>query len=72
MKLVDSSVISEPVEFIFNLSNVVVIKHFLFFVMKLSNLSRAPCIYLLHYIHDCTHVYMYMVSIKSGHIGGCP
>ena len=39
MKLVDCSVIFEPVEFIFNLLNVVVSKHFLFSLMKLSNLS---------------------------------
>ena len=39
MKLVDSSVISEPVEFIFDVFNVVVIKHFLFSIVKLSNLS---------------------------------
>ena len=39
MKLVVSSVISEPVKFIFNLLNVVVTKHFLFYLIKLSNLS---------------------------------
>ena len=49
MKLVDSSVISEPAEYIFNLLDVVVTKHFLFSPMKLSNLSRTPCIYI--YIH---------------------
>ena len=47
MKLVDSSVISVPVEFIFNLLCFVVTKHFLFSLMKLSNLSRTPCIYII-------------------------
>ena len=46
MKLIDSSVIFEPVDFIFNLLNVLVTKHFLFSLMKLSNLSRAPCTYI--------------------------
>ena len=39
MKLVDSSVISMSVELIFYLLNVVVTKHFLFSLMKLSSLS---------------------------------
>ena len=34
MKLVDSSVISEPVEFIFNLLNVVTTKHFFFLLQN--------------------------------------
>ena len=38
MKRVDSRVISEPVEFIFNLLNVVVTKHLLFSHMKQSDL----------------------------------
>ena len=45
MKHVDSSVISEPVEFIFNLSNVSVTKDFLLSPMKLSNLSQTHCIF---------------------------
>ena len=53
MKLVDSSVISEPVEFIFNLLNVVVTKHFLFSLMKLkfiqSTLYNA-------FIYGCCHL----------------
>ena len=53
MKFVDSSVISEPVEFIFNLLNVVVTKKFLFSLMKLSNLFKTPCIYI--YICILTH-----------------
>ena len=44
MNLLDSSVISEPVESIVNLLNVVVAKHFLFSLMKLSNLLQK----LLH------------------------
>ena len=56
MKLVDSSVISEPVEFIFNLLNVVLTKHFLFSYMKLSNYSEHPvhicmCICVYEYIY---------------------
>ena len=46
MKLVDSSVISEPVEFIFNLLNVVT-KHFLFSLMKLSNYYYTLLPYLI-------------------------
>ena len=49
MKLVDSSVISEPVEFILNLLNVVATKHFLFSHLKMSNLSRTPYIYIYTY-----------------------
>ena len=45
MNLVDSSVISEPFEFIFNLLNAVVTKQFFLSPKKLSNLSRTPCIY---------------------------
>ena len=48
MKLVDKSVISVPVEYIFNLLSVVVTKHFLFSLMKLLILSRTPCIYVLY------------------------
>ena len=44
MKPVDISVISESVQFIFNLLNVVDTKHFLFPLMKRVNLSRTPCI----------------------------
>ena len=40
MKLVDSSVISEPVEFIFDLLSVVGTKHFLFAPMKLQFYSE--------------------------------
>ena len=50
MRRFDSSVLSEPVEFIFNLLIVVVTKHFLFSLMKLSNLSRT-CIYIYTYIY---------------------
>ena len=42
MKIVDSSVISELVEFIFNLLDVVATKHSLLSLMKLSNLSENP------------------------------
>ena len=55
MKIVDSSVISKPVEFIFNLLNIVVTKHFLFSPMKLSNLSRTPCIYI-----QGVYIYIYI------------
>ena len=40
MKLVDSSVISEPVEFIFNLLNVVVTMHF--FVLSYGAIIFIP------------------------------
>ena len=40
MKLVDSSVIFEPVEFIFNLLNVVVTKHF--FVFSYETVKFIP------------------------------
>ena len=56
MKLVDSSVISEPVEFIFSLLNVVVTKHFLSSLIKLSNLFRSPCVYIYTDIYVCMHV----------------
>ena len=46
VRLVDSSVISEHVELIFNLLNVVVAKHFMFSLMKLSNLSGTLSIYV--------------------------
>ena len=47
MKLVDSSVISETVEFIFNLLNVVLNKHFLLSLMKLSTLSKHHIYHLM-------------------------
>ena len=40
MTLVDNSVISEPVEFIFNLLNVVIIKHF--FVSSYGTVKFIP------------------------------
>ena len=58
MKLVDSSVISDSVEFIFNLLNVVVIKQFLFFLMKLSNLS-CNILYTVLYIE---HIIYYIIN----------
>ena len=51
MKLVDSSVISEPVEFIFNLLNVVVTKHFFVF-------SNEAVKFIPNTLYVCVYVYM--------------
>ena len=53
MKLVDCSVIPESVEFILNLLNVVVTKHFFFSLMKLSNLSQITCICIYMSMYIC-------------------
>ena len=60
MRLVDSSVISEPVEFIFNLLNVVVIKHF--FVFSYETVKFIPnTLYTYIYIYGWyTYIYIYM------------
>ena len=53
MKLVDSSVISEPVEFIFNLLNVAVTKHL--FVFSYETVKFIPnTLYI--YIYVCVIV----------------
>ena len=74
MKLVDSSVIPEPVEFIFNLLSVVVTKHFLFsliyvyvviIVYKNSNISNSNKYNICNKIFNKLHkmyVYQYIIS----------
>ena len=62
MKLVDSSVIFEPVEFIFNVLNVFVAKHF--FVLSYESVKFIPnvgmCMCAYEYIclcvYSCEHV----------------
>ena len=58
MKLVDSSVISEPVEFIFNLLNVAVTKHILFSLMNTLYIYVYMDIYM--YIYE--QIYLNFVA----------
>ena len=70
MKLVDISVISEPVEFIFNLLNVVDTKHFLFSLTKLSNVFQSTLyiyIFIMHMfiaVFRCVYIY-YHIYIET-------
>ena len=68
MKLADRSVISDPVEFILNVLNVV--STFLFSPMKLSNLSRTPCIniYNLLFLSDNGCIVMQYVCCLSNFV----
>ena len=55
MKTVDSSVISEPVEFIFNQLNVVVTKHFIVFCYEtVKFIPNTLYIYIYIYMCLCT------------------
>ena len=52
MKIVESGVISESVEFIFNLLNVVVTKNFFVFSYEAGNfIPNTLCIYICIYIY---------------------